>query len=46
MEKAYLDHKHWGRAEIANRATEKYSQNAVAKVLDSSYRNLIDLCAE
>jgi len=46
MEKAYLDHKHWDRAEIANRATEKYSQNAVAKVLDSSYRNLIDLCAE
>ena len=46
MEKAYLENKQWNRAEIANRATEKYSQNAVAKVLDSSYRNLIDLCAE
>jgi glycosyltransferase involved in cell wall biosynthesis len=46
MEKAYLENKQWDRGEIANRATEKYSQNAVAKVLDSSYRNLIDLCAE
>jgi hypothetical protein len=46
MEKAYLENKQWNRGEIANRATEKYSQNTVAKVLDSSYRNLIDLCAE
>jgi glycosyltransferase involved in cell wall biosynthesis len=46
MEKAYLDHKHWDRAQIAERAAEKYSQNVVAEVLDLSYRNLIDLCAE
>jgi hypothetical protein len=46
MEKAYLEHHQWDRIQIANAAAEKYSMNAVAGVLDTSYRNLIDLCAE
>jgi glycosyltransferase involved in cell wall biosynthesis len=46
MEKAYLDHANWNRKAIAEDAASKYAQNAVAEVLDLSYRNLIHLCAE
>ena len=46
MEKAYLEHHQWDRIQIANAEAEKYSMNSVAGVLDTSYRNLIDLCAE
>jgi glycosyltransferase involved in cell wall biosynthesis len=46
MEKAYLENEQWNRMAIAEDAVRKYAQKAVAEVLDLSYRNLIDLCAE
>lgn len=44
MEEAYLQHARWHRSEIAQIAVEKYQPQAVAAVLDKSYRNLIDTC--
>ena len=46
MEKAYLENEQWNRMAIAEDAVSKYAKNAVAEVLDLSYRNLIDICVE
>lgn len=46
MERAYEQRNAWNNPKIAQEASEKYNPNAVASVLDLSYRNLIEPCAE